>query len=282
MRYRLQRRDGVPEPPAWWNVAGTAFHECIREWETEAASPVGTRTAGRTADEQAERFPHFLAESIAETVLRTGIGPHEWRVGGRVSQQYPNKEDRAWWLDHGPEMVARYVLAQEGRESEILRLADGETLALELGFMLKLDGLPDLKGFIDQVLHFPQRDAILIRDFKSGSSIPRSRLQLKVYRLALEHVFGITAAEWWGDYWQARKGEATKGYNLTDYASVFDEVHYCSTTMDTSERLGLYLPNPGNNCSACGVQAHCPAMSDQPYATWRRPASTLDAPTLTP
>lgn len=282
MRYRLERRDGVPQPPAWWNVAGHAFHETIREWETQAAGilPLGAADMP-SPDAAAARFAHHLAEQTAETVLRSGIGPHHWRVGGKVSQQYPNKEDRTWWLDKGPEMVAQYVLAQQGRDTEVYRLADGQTLALELGFMLRLDGLPPLKGYIDQVLYDPRRDAVLIRDLKSGSSFPVDSLQLKVYRLALEDCFGVTAAQWWGDFWRARKGEPTKGVRMTDRAAVEREVRYRVSVMDESERRGLYAPNPGNNCSSCGVRALCPAMSDHPQATWRAPTVTVDAPTPT-
>jgi CRISPR/Cas system-associated exonuclease Cas4 (RecB family) len=274
MRYRLERRDGITELPAWALVAGRAFHETIREWETAAAGDVVP-----SADAAAERFPHHLAEETAETVIKTGIGPHEWRASGRVSQAYPDKENRAWWLDKGPEMVAQYVLAQAGRESETLRLVDGTTLALELGFMLHLPGLAPLKGFIDQVLYFPRTDQIIVRDYKSGSQVPVDRLQLQMYRLALEDCFGITARAWWGDYWDARKGKATRGYNLTDRSRVEAAVRYRVSVMDTAERQGLYLPNPGNNCSACGVRSHCPAMSDEPHATWRRPSVALDAPT---
>lgn len=279
MRYRLERRDGVPTGSAWWNVGGTAFHETIREWETLAAGD-----AAPSADATALRFPHHLAEATAAEVIRSGTGPHEWRTGGRVSEKYPNKEDRAWWLDKGPEMAAQYVLAQEGREYEILRLdagsigADGVApLALELGFLYDPgDNLPPLKGFIDQVLYFPVSDSILIRDLKSGSNMPVDPFQLQVYRLALEQCFGIEAAHWWGDYWNARKGVATKGYNLADRFKLEQAVRYRLSTMDTAESLGLYAPNPGNNCSACGVKAHCPAMSDQPFATWGR---ALDPPT---
>lgn len=263
MQYYLKRRKGIAEKPAWALVGGKAFHECVREWETRSSGDVII-----SADAQAERFPHHLAEQTAAEILSSGVPLHEWRASGKASQAYPDKENRAWWLDKGPEMVAQYVLAQEGRESEVLRLADGETLALELGFMLRLPELPPLKGFVDQALYFPRHDAIIVRDFKSGASTPVDTFQLKVYRLALEYVFGITAAKWFGDYWQARKGEATKGVNLTDVGRVTAEVRYRTQVMDEAERAGYYPPNPGNFCSSCGVRPHCPAMSDQPYATW--------------
>lgn len=282
MSYYLQRRKGVPELPAWWNVAGTAFHETVREWETRAAGDVVP-----SADATAERFAHHLAEATAETVLRTGKGPHEWRVGGRSSKEYPNKEDRTWWLDKGPEMVAQYVLAQEGRSAEVYRI-DADTLGLEVGF----DWVPTgaafehyrepVKGFIDQVLYDPRTEQILVRDYKSGSQVPVDRLQLMVYRLALEDCFGVTARSWWGDFWHARKGVATRGWDLSDRGRVEAEVAYRFAAMDTAERLGLYPTNPGNNCSACGVREHCPSMSDKPFATWPSRSLALDAPTSNP
>jgi len=179
-------------------------------------------------------------------------------------------------------MVAQYVLAQEGREFEILRL-DESALALELGFMLQPPdaerGRPPLKGFIDQVLYFPRTDEIIVRDLKAGSHVPVDRLQLQVYRLAVESCFGVTARRWWGDYWDARKGIATQGWDLTDRSRAEAAVWFRADIMDTAETLGLYAPNPGHNCSACGVRPHCPAMSDEPFARWTAPDRlALDAP----
>lgn len=270
MRYRLERRDGHREVPAWWNVGGTAFHETVREWETAATGDVTP-----SVDATAERFPHHLANAIADELLNDPLKTpmSEWRVGGRESQQYPNKENRLWWLDKGPEMVAKYVTAQEGRGCEILRIGQqSEALALELGFLWHIDDLgelPPLKGYIDQVLYFPDTDSILVRDYKSGSHTPTDTLQLKVYRLALEQVYGITARKWWGDYWMARKGYATKGLDLTDSARCEAEVRYRLHSMHVAEELNLYPPNPTNMCSSCGVREHCPAMSDSPTALWK-------------
>lgn len=277
MRYRLERRDGIRGVPQWALVGGTAFHECIREWETTAA--IGPASVVLSADEQAERFGHHFANATAETQLANLDHPlATWRASGRSSAAYPNKEDRGWWLDKGPEMVAQYVLAQAGREYEILRMPDpspeplGDALALELGFMLRLPGLPPVKGFIDQVLYFPRTDAVIVRDLKSGAQIPQDQLQVKVYSLALRQCFGIDAPKMWGDYWDARKGVATKGVDLSDVARVEAEVRYRVAAMDTAEQLDLYPPNPSNLCSSCGVRKHCPAMSDEPSTSWSVPS----------
>lgn len=262
MAYRLQRVDGVAEIPALWNAGGTAFHECVREWETlNLAAP----SVPPMADDQAERFRHHFAEQIAAGVLASGVAFSSWRVarGG--------KEDRDWWLDNAPNWVAAYVTAALARESHIETLNLGVlgvvVPAMELEFMWRPSarfggaGLPEVKGFIDQVHRFPNGD-ILIRDLKSGSSSPVDRLQLAVYRLALEDEFGLEATKWYGDYWMARKGQPTRAYDLTDRAAVETEVYNRLAIMDGAERAGFYLPNPSNMCTACGVRAACPVMGD--------------------
>lgn len=251
MAYRLHRVDQVPEIPAWWNVGGTAFHECIREWETEHAYP-GDDNA-RNPDTQAERFGHHLAEQTAVTVLASGVNMSTWRIARA------GKEDRTWWLDNAPTWVAAYVTTALARESTILGLSG--SLALELAFMWRPAGLPLVKGFIDQVHRFPNGD-ILIRDLKTGSHQPADSLQLKIYRLALEDCYGVTAPRWWGDYWLARKGQATRAVDLTDRIRVETEVRARLGIMDAAERAGYYMPNPSNLCSACGVRTACPVMGE--------------------
>lgn len=259
MAYRLHRVDGVVEIPAMWNVGGTAFHECVREWEDQAIKFRGMDLAPPSADFTAERFAHHLAEQIAATVLSSGVAFSSWRCarGG--------KENREWWLDNAPAWVANYVTAARDRESALLSLdlgVLGTQPALELGFLwTPAPGLPPVKGFIDQVLKYPNGD-ILIRDLKSGSHRPVDSLQLKVYRLALEDEFGITAPRWWGEYWMARRGCAEPAIDLTERAPIEAEVHARLAVMDAAERSGYYLANPSNMCSACGVRAACPVMGD--------------------
>lgn len=265
MAYRLQRVDGVAETPALWNAAGTAFHECIREWE-ESIFALDGKDEPPSADDQAERFRHHLAEQIAKTVLETGVNFSAWRVarGG--------KEDRTWWLDNAPAWVANYVTAALARESVIHDIAG--VPGMEVEFMWSPGrrsgwgySLPEVKGFIDQVHRFPNGD-ILIRDLKSGSSRPVDMIQLKVYRLALEDEFGVTAPNWWGDFWMARQGRAVGDYytgktlNLTERGPIEEEVYNRLAIMDGAERAGFYLPKPSTSCTSCGVRAACPVMGD--------------------
>jgi len=271
MAYRLHRVDGVTELPAWWNVGGTAFHECIREWETlnYASTEAGSDwPPPPLADDQAERFRHHIAEQTAATVLASGINMSAWRIarGG--------KEDREWWLDNAPGWVAAYVTAALARESHIETVAGAP--GMEVEFMWRprsLPSLPPVKGFIDQVHRFGSGD-ILIRDLKSGSTRPVDPLQLQIYRLALEDEHGVTAPRWWGDYWMARKGEATRALDLTDRAPIERAVYARLAIMDDAERHGYYPANPSSLCSACGVRAACPVMGDSATARpWVLPAA---------
>src|SRR5678810_1181336 len=99
--------------------------------------------------------------------------------------------------------------------------------------------------------YFPRTEQIIVRDLKSGSNMPVDPLQLQVYRLALEACFGITARSWWGDYWNARKGVATRGFDLNDRERALTAVRYRLRAMDIAEQLDLYPPHPGTGCSAC-------------------------------
>lgn len=262
MAYRLHRIDNVTEVPAWWNVGGTAFHECIREWETyvyaECESgadwppPIERRP---DADDQAERFRHHLAEQTAQTVLDSGVNLSAWRVARS------GREDRDWWLDNAPGWVAAYVTAALARESHIETLGGAPAMEVEFLWRPPEPGLPGMKGFVDQVHRFPNGD-ILIRDLKSGSHKPVDPLQLQIYRLALEDEFGISAPRWWGDYWMARQGSATRAVDLTDRAPIERAVYARLAIMDAAERNGYYPANPSSLCSACGVRAACPVMGD--------------------
>lgn len=270
MAYRLHRIDGITETPAWWNVGGTAFHECIREWET---LNLGEPESGApSADEQAERFAHHFAESIAATVLNSTTNMSSWRAarGG--------KEDRMWWLDTAPQWIADYVSAALRRESQIMLDPSTGQRAMEAEFLWHPahQGLPPVKGFIDQVHVFDNGD-VLIRDLKSGSRMPVDPLQLQIYRLAAEDCMGVRATRWWGDYWNARVGISTHALDLTDRTAVEDAVRARLAVMDAAERAGYYPVNPTNMCSACGVKRACPVMGDPATARpWVIPSS-LDA-----
>mgnify|MGYP003353718643 CR=1 FL=1 len=50
----------------------------------------------------------FLNE-IADVEKSTGTNPTDWRVSGRASKKYPDKENRIWWEENGQEMFAKFV-----------------------------------------------------------------------------------------------------------------------------------------------------------------------------
>lgn len=248
MRYRLQHYDRVPEMPAWWNVGGMAFESCVVEWESTRDKP--------TPDNQAERFAmHFDLYTQLHISMRPDIPVTAWRAAR-------GREDGQWWHDNGPEMVAKYVTAQLGREYELLAFPD----ELTFDHPMLTTGL---RAIPDQVLWYPGAKHLVIQDLKAGSTIPNDDLQLKIYRLALNdwvtntmRLAPTNSIRWFGQFWSARKGQAVGTVELTDLPHVLDEVAFRVNVMDAAERAGLYPPNPGNFCSSCPVKVACPVKGD--------------------
>ena len=51
-------------------------------------------------------------ESIKEVETKTGTNSSDWRVSGRVSKKYPDKENRVWWEENGQEMFANFEIGR--------------------------------------------------------------------------------------------------------------------------------------------------------------------------
>lgn len=244
-----------------WNAGGLAFEAAVNEWETML---IDLTLPPVSADDMAERFPHHLAQQIAQLTLDTGVPMSAWRVadGGR--------EDREWWLDHGPEMVAKYVLAQEGREYELLQL--DSDVALQVSMTHEDDVLcPPFRGVMDMALYWPRTGDVTVRDLKAGKQRPGDDLQLKKYRVMLGvrlASVGMEVNQWWGDYWLARQGKTTFAVDLTDADRAYNEVASRLTDFDRAERAGIYAAKPSSFCGACGVSSHCPVKNKElPWPT---------------
>jgi hypothetical protein len=139
---RLSRRDKVaPQPPAWWNVGGTAFHRCAETIERTILVHGALRDESTTEALWLGHFNAVIAETEAEhpTVARD-----RWRAADK------GKENYDWWRVQGPEMVKRYIAyhAPLRDTNKILVLPDGRP-ALELKLTLDLTGWP-FEAVIDQ------------------------------------------------------------------------------------------------------------------------------------
>lgn len=247
MKFKLTRRDGFKENPAWWNVGGTTFHTCAEWWER---AHIGLDPMPEPGQWEAI-FRDLFEKERDRLRAETGVPYSQWRAAKK------GKEDDAWWIENGPDMVDLYITRQEGREWEILMI--GQDPCLEFEFLLDVEGV-EVKGFIDQARVYRNGD-IELKDLKAGANKPDDTFQLGTYSWALAEIGAVDAERGnvWGSYYMARKGEDTPAIKPF-MKHPWSELVYRYVTMDRAENAGIYTPRVSSFCVSCGVRAHCPAM----------------------
>ena len=243
IRYKLERIDKVPQSDAWWNVGGTSVHYAIEQYEKK-------RAEGETLSvEDTQKIYANKLEELSPTEA------DEWLMGWRKASK--GKEDKEWWIEHGEDMVFRYVQAAETRTYEILRDPIGNPI-VEWVFDLDVDGII-VRGYINQAFLSSNGSAVLVRDVKAGKSTPSDSLQTAMYGWALRKI--LNADVRWGSYWMARKGEQTPPIDLLA-RHPWEEIVYRVHTMDKAENAGIYLPRVSSFCISCSVKDYCPAQGN--------------------
>lgn len=250
MRYRLQRLDGEQERPAWWNVGGTAFHATIEMWERSVLAGI----LPGSGDAQAV-FSEVFNAGIDVLETRSGVPRTQWRAANKGT------ENEAWWREKGALMVNSYVLAhsdptQAISYGDVAEFAGPHSAGLELPFKIDAAGI-ELIGYIDQAR--VTQWGWLVRDLKSGSRTPSSTFQLGVYAHALRIQYGVTDPIY-GEYWMARKGEATQPVDLLKLWP-WGAIVYQAHQAERGRRAGLFPAVPSSFCGSCGVREACPTQT---------------------
>lgn len=244
MRYRLSRRDGVAQMPAWWFVGGTAIHASV-ESMVSAGSSLHLSTP-LDSDAIQALWKDRLASAVAEAMRESTVPMDHWLAGGQ------GKETYTWWLYAGPEMLDRYQKWHIDMLNQGWRFGESER-----EFLLNVGETP-VKGFIDQTWMKYDEGKVLIVDLKSGSSKQTDDFQLDVYAEAIRRL-ATTELEISGCYLDLRTGIASAPIEATPARWRLAE--YRIKTMDEAERLGLYLPRPSHFCKSCGVRRACPIQT---------------------
>lgn len=176
----------------------------------------------------------------------------------RKTKAYPNGEDEAWWLDHGPGMVDNYVRWREESGWKVWTTPDGRP-AIELELLANVGLEVPVKMFIDRVFTSqginPTENHLIIVDLKSGARSPVSDLQLGVYRLGILETFGVRID--WGAYFDVRKGELSSPFSLKRFAPGL-MCHWFRKYYDAVKQQ-LFIPNLSAYCRSCGVRDYCAA-----------------------
>ena len=193
---------------------------------------------------------HWQTETAAaEAFAKTPIS--EWRAGGRVSKEWPNKENAEWWAANGPAMLQSFVDWWEANNDWHVWISpDGEP-AVELDVSGHIAGLP-VKAFVDLVA-YDQDGVLSVVDFKTGSSTPTSGMQLGLYATLIEQLHGVRPQR--GYFYSARKGMMIPMQDMDRWTEpVFERLF---EDFNEAADAHIFLPNLGMTCGSCSVNTHC-------------------------
>lgn len=191
-----------------------------------------------------------------ETVQnKSGSNPFDWRRGGRSTKDNPNKEDGNWWDENGERMFFDFINAWQSSGFEIWVSPEGVP-GIEIGFNNSFGDVP-IKAFADAVVM--SGNELTVIDFKTGSYMPDSSLQLGVYASLMELQFGVRPTK--GYYYSARKAQFIESTGIERWTIPV------LTEMFRQFNLGIenqiFLPNIGMSCGTCGVKEYCFAVGGQ-------------------
>ncbi|MFD9792322.1 PD-(D/E)XK nuclease family protein [Streptomyces sp. NPDC059070] len=246
--YKLERVEKRPSDPAGWFVQGTAVHSGVEAYERSG------RTISRAAavDHYQQAWERELAAGLA-----VQSDTSQWMTGGFKS----GTKDLSDRRQLGEHQVIDYIDYAEQSGESIWIAPDGKQ-AIELPFTIHLGEVP-VRGVIDQVVQTPY--GLTVRDIKTGTKKQSSALQLALYRRAIWDLYNIDIT--WGDFFTCarqgrspRKGSPTEPYDLTRIDQHWLESQYAA--MDAAERNNVYLANPGDHCTPCGVRRFCKAKGN--------------------
>lgn len=241
--------------PSWAGVGGRAAHALFELYDRDGCP-----------DWDSERWMYLAGnifrDEISAEAEKTGVQPESWRVSGRASKAWPNKEDVSWWEHHLPEMGKAYAAWRAANPHLVGWITpDGEE-AIELEIKVHIPGVetPYL-GFIDKIFQDTSKgSALVICDYKSGSMAPEDLSQLVTYASLVEIRYGVRPD--FGAIYSARKGELIP--ILRDGLTLMPLSHVSTETwirgVRSRERiieLGEFPASPGRHCGWCDVRQAC-------------------------
>ncbi len=240
---KLRRRD-LPERPAPWLALGVALHTVFCAWEQ----------SDRTID-VVELF-EVEYDSLIESFREVQPDLSMWIIP-------PNSKDveksiKAYRTRGVERDVPNYLERCLEAEWEIYRFDNGEP-ALELEFEIELDNVI-VRGAVDRVQWWPERGYATIEDLKSGNLEKWNFLQLGTYGYALKEQFNIPIK--FGRYWFTKTDQPSEWVDLSRYNKEYLSKLYNS--LDEGVNNGIFLPNPGDHCSLCGVRPYCRELGTLP------------------
>lgn len=242
--------------PTLAGVAGRAFHKLAEEFD---ASGWWGEEYSHLWDEAASRI---LAGEIAQEIEETAVPFEEWRVSGRASKAWPNKEDLAWWNHHLPIMGKAYAAWRAANLQLVDWVTpDGEP-ANELEIKVSIPGVETpFLAFIDKVMVDTSKGgALVVLDLKSGSMPIEDLTQHITYASLLEIRYGVRPE--FGAIYNARVGDLVPIRKGGPTLMPLGHVSTATWLKGVQARqriidLGEFPAKPGKHCGWCDVRKAC-------------------------
>lgn len=188
-------------------------------------------------------------KTIGEEQEKSGLNPIDWRRSGRVSKEWPDKENGDWWNANGLEMFVNFANVWEQLGWSIWHTPEGVPgIELEIN---QYYGDIFVKAFVDLVVVTSDGELAVV-DLKTGKTMP-SNMQLGLYASSIEKQFGMRPSQ--GYYYDARKAVMMPTENLGRWTpQLFTELF---RQFELGVQNKIFLPNVGMGCSSCSVSDYC-------------------------
>ena len=203
-----------------------------------------------------EMWNESFIQQIAEAENKSGTNPTDWRRGGRATKDNPDKENKAWWDENGKKMFFDFINAWQESQFEIW-VSPQNVPGVEIEFNNNFGEVP-IKAFADAIVVTPAGELAVV-DFKTGSYMPDSSLQLGVYASMMEMQFGIRQSK--GYYYSARKAQFIEAVGLDRWTIPLLTELFAQFARGLEQEI--FLPNIGMSCGTCGVKEYCYAVGGQ-------------------
>jgi hypothetical protein len=244
----LERVFRVPQAPAYFFQAGSAFHEATETFDRQAWE--GTPPPV----DDVIQLAMLTLEDLYQKALAEEPDESKWRKGGRVSKDWPEKETIDFYRAKMPEWISNYIAWRSRPGAEQWLILPGGEPAIETAFNVTLGGVP-LKGAPDRVC-VTDDGLVGVLDLKTGSSKPDSDFQLGVYAVVMEVLFDIRPT--WGAFYQARDGQTTVPVSLERFDRQWLGEAFAAVKAGTE--AGLFPPKLSSRCKTCSVNRYCRAF----------------------
>lgn len=258
-KFKLQKIAGIDGLPSMAGVGGKAAHSLTEEWDN-AGCP------DWTPEDWAQQADVILGGEVASTEHASGVPMDSWRISGRESKAWPNKEDLSWWQHHLPGFGSAYAAWRIANPHlKIWTTPEGKP-ARELALKVTLPGCedcPPLLGYVDLVMTDQSRGgSLVVVDLKFGSMIPEDLVQLATYAAMVETQYGTAHRPAFGAIYSGRKASLVPIFK--DQKLLMPLAHLPTSVIAGRVAdywalisTGRYPARPGRHCSWCDVRNAC-------------------------